>query len=190
MEKIGTADLERSFGELVDRLAQIFEETGVRWMLVGGIAVGAHANPRATKDLDIAVRLQPPTTDLRARLTDIGLEVFHNTIEQVVDGGVVRLRSGGSPPAVIDLLCAGTEFEDEALARRIEQRVLGRRVWLADIDSLLIYKLIAARPQDLADVDALIRVAGGPRDRAFFDRWLDAWSLRDRWRSALSQSDR
>jgi len=36
-------------------LIRIFNEHGVEYLLVGGYAFGVHAQPRATKDLDLFI---------------------------------------------------------------------------------------------------------------------------------------
>ena len=35
-----------------DDLVETFESRGVRYLIIGGYAVGVHAQPRATKDMD------------------------------------------------------------------------------------------------------------------------------------------
>ena len=37
-------------------LLRAFNEHGVRYLVVGGYAFGVHAEPRATKDLDLLIR--------------------------------------------------------------------------------------------------------------------------------------
>jgi Aminoglycoside-2''-adenylyltransferase len=37
-------------------LLRAFNEHGVRYLVVGGYAFGVHAEPRATKDLDLFIR--------------------------------------------------------------------------------------------------------------------------------------
>jgi hypothetical protein len=51
-----------------DLLAE-FVRSGVRFVLVGGYAVGHHAKPRATKDLDLLVS---GSTDNLARVEPVG----------------------------------------------------------------------------------------------------------------------
>jgi hypothetical protein len=41
-------------GEL-QRAAALLEDLGVGWALVGGLAVGVHADPRFTRDVDLAI---------------------------------------------------------------------------------------------------------------------------------------
>ena len=43
--------------EDLKELLRAFNDHGVKYLIVGGYAFGVHAEPRATKDLDIFIRL-------------------------------------------------------------------------------------------------------------------------------------
>ena len=191
MEKYPPDELASRFGELLRLLGDVLDGHGAPWMLVGGLAVGAHTMPRATKVLDVAVRLSAPVDSVAASLGTIGLVPFSGQLEAAAAGGVVRLATSGGVRCVVDLLCAGTEFEEQALARRIEADVLGGRFWVASADALLVYKLVAGRPQDMADIHRLIVDAGVPVDGAFVAHWVAEWGLEERWERArwLPKSD-
>ena len=44
-------------------LIRMFNEHGVEYLLVGGYAFGVHAQPRATKDLDLFIRADARNCD-------------------------------------------------------------------------------------------------------------------------------
>ena len=44
-------------------LIRVFNEQGVEYLLVGGYAFGVHAQPRATKDLDLFIRASARNSD-------------------------------------------------------------------------------------------------------------------------------
>jgi len=186
------ADLEEAFGSLLRGLADLFEREELRWMLVGGLAVGVWTEPRGTKDIDLALSLPESTSAMQAGLDALGLASFRGRLDACVEGGVVRLqqRDAGAPPLVVDLLCAGTDFEHEALGRRRGAEVFGARAWVASPDDLFMYKLIAGRPQDMADADRLIRVAGVPQDTALVERLVASWQVEERYQRALRAARR
>lgn len=185
------AELERTFSALLAGLAEALAETGVDWMLVGGLAVGAWTEPRATKDCDIALAVRDPDA-LERSLAALGLEVARGDLRRAAEGGVVRLALArpAEPRLVVDLLCAGTSFEHEALSRRRWADVMGVRIAIASPDDLLLYKLIAGRPQDMADVDRLIRFGRTPEDDAYVRRWAREWDVTDRLERALETARR
>ena len=47
--KYTPAELAETFGQTLTELAAVFSAQGQSWMLIGGLAVGAWTEPRATK---------------------------------------------------------------------------------------------------------------------------------------------
>ena len=179
MTRYSAAELAETFAETLARLARVFDAQGQPWMLIGGIAVGAWT----TKDCDLAVALPADVTAFAAALAAEGLVAARGSFDEVAaEGGVVRLRleKEGKPPLVIDLLCAGTDFERVALSRRRSLEVLGVPAYAASPDDLVVYKLIAGRPQDFADVDRLIRFGRSPEDLEYIRRWVRLWDVEAR----------
>ena len=127
----------------------------VRYLVVGGYAVGFHGYPRATGDIDIWV---PMDVDAASRIVEalrefgFGVSTLTPDLFQQPDQ-LVRL---GVPPVRIELLTtiAGVRFEDcypravRATLGGVEVRVLG----LADLKRS---KAAAGRHQDLADLEHL-----------------------------------
>lgn len=127
----------------------------VRYMVVGGHATGFHAQPRATKDLDIWLA---PFEDNRRRmataLADFGAPAhLIDTIMRATENEIVWF---GTPPLRIDLLqqLPGVDFE-EAEARCVMARSGEQDIPVIGRDDLIRNKLAVGRQQDLADVEAL-----------------------------------
>src|SRR5689334_12778158 len=92
----------------------------VKYLVVGAYAVGVHAQPRATKDLDLLVRRDSENaTALFAALAEFGAPLGGFTSADLVEqGSFFRM---GREPAAVDILSeiAGVEF-DAAWDRRVE----------------------------------------------------------------------
>ncbi len=187
----GAAELEAAFGALLKKVAGSLEEEHIEWMLIGGLAVGAWTTPRGTKDVDLALAV-PDRGKLEAFMKAADLEATPAQLSGAASGGVIRAKRTieGQPPLIVDLLCAGTDFEREALSRRQRTEVFGTPVWIVSPDDLLLYKLIAGRPQDMADVDRLIRIRGVPEDAPRVRRWAEEWQVDDRLDRAIESAKR
>jgi hypothetical protein len=108
-------------------------------------------------------------------------------------GRVLTTRAYEGRPGVelmVDLLCAGTPLEREALRRRRSASMFGVDIWVIGPDDLLLYKLIANRPQDLADVDELIRFGRAPEDLEYVRQWARDWEIEDRLDRSLDLASR
>lgn len=186
--KYGAAELERAFAEQLRAVSDALSHVGAEYMLIGGLAVGVWAEPRATKDAHLSVRLLARVDVLGDALSNAGLEVARGDLARAVERGeAVRLRRGAPSegPIVVDLLFATTPFEIEALSRRRPLRVLGVELPVTTPEDLLIFKLIAGRPQDLADAHQLHEVHGATFDLQRVRRWCRDFGAEDRVEALL-----
>ncbi len=134
----------------------------VEFVLIGGFAVAFHGNVRATKDIDVfvradranAVRIVRALGTFGAPLRSLGV----SEEDFVVEGRVVQI---GVPPLRVDLVTSISGIDYAAAAATPGTfDVDGRTVRVIGLEALLRNKRAAARPQDLADVDALERKRG------------------------------
>jgi predicted nucleotidyltransferase len=146
--------------DLLDLLREL-SNADVRFMIVGAYAVGFHGRPRATKDLDVWIEPSDENAPRVMRaLRAFGAPVASMGVtegELSVPGVWITL---GVEPARIDLLTklTGLTFAD-AWPRRAETLFGGTRCSVIGFDDLLTAKRAAGRPQDIADVVALERLA-------------------------------
>jgi hypothetical protein len=136
-------------------LLRAFNEHGVKYLVVGGYAFGAHAEPRATKDLDLFIATDEPNSIAVFRaLADYGAPLEGFTPADFRDESGFQM---GLPPARVDILqtISGVRFE-EAWANRVEGLIDGEVVApVISKEHLIRNKLKAGRDQDLLDVKAL-----------------------------------
>ena len=133
-----------------------FNAHNVEYLVIGGYAVGLHAEPRATKDLDVWIRSDKNNSELVFRaLAEFGAPLENLGPEDFNDE--VSVFQIGSPPLRIDVLqrIDGLSFE-EAWPRRIEAPIHdGLLVHVISKEDLIRNKLASGRSRDLLDVEAL-----------------------------------
>jgi hypothetical protein len=181
--KYDAAELQRVFAEQIAALGRALGAIGSEYMLIGGLAVGVWTEPRATKDCDVSLRVGASPAALQDSLMNAGLEVLRGDLARAhAKGEAVRLRRRGEAdePIVVDLLFAVTPFEIEALGRRQPLRVLGVEVPVATPEDLFVFKLIAGRPQDLADAHRLFALHGATFDLERIRRWCRDFGVEER----------
>jgi hypothetical protein len=137
-------------------LLSAFNAANVRYLIVGGYAVSLHAQPRATKDLDILIS----TDSENSRAVYMALTKFGAPVEGLSAMDFTEPDNFfrmGTPPVMVDIIpkISGVEFES-AWSRRvtiaIDEALTVSFISRAD---LLAAKIAAGRAQDLADVVAL-----------------------------------
>lgn len=148
---------------------------GYRWALVGGFAVSARAEPRFTRDVDIAVMVSDDAGAealTRSLLADRYRLIA--SIEQDETGRLATVRLacpvGGEEDVIVDLLFASSGIEPEIVRQSESTEIVeGLNLPIAVTGHLIALKLLArddaTRPQDLADLRAL-RAVASPGDIA------------------------
>jgi hypothetical protein len=133
-----------------------FNAHGVEYLLVGGYAVGVHAEPRATKDLDVFVRPDPSNSVIVYRaLAAYGAPLAGVSPEDFCNDPTSIFQIG-QPPLRIDILqqIDGVTF-DEAWPNRVEAEIDGTPVHVISAQDLIANKLASGRLRDLADAEAV-----------------------------------
>jgi len=133
--------------------------------LLGGFAVSARAEPRTTRDVDLAVRVDD---DADAELLAFELArrgyAIRSTVEQIHTGRLATIRTVAPSGAIVDLLFASSGIEPELVRAATTIAILrDLELPVATIGHLVATKVLARddqrRPQDRIDLQALFRVA-------------------------------
>lgn len=136
-------------------LLRAFNDLAVKYLIVGGYAFGVHAEPRATKDLDIFIRADEENSKAVFRaLAQYGAPLDGLSPADFMDGTTFQM---GQPPARIDILQGidGVTF-DEAWKNRIEGFIDNEiRAAVISRDDLIRNKLASGREQDILDAKTL-----------------------------------
>jgi predicted nucleotidyltransferase len=127
----------------------------VKYLLIGGYAVGCYGYPRATGDMDIwiecsrtnAVKMVDVLVAFGFDMPDLSADLF------LEEGRIVRM---GAPPMRLEILndISGVTFA-ECYPRRKRIKVDGIRVNLIALKHLKRNKAAAGRPKDLDDLEHL-----------------------------------
>lgn len=139
-------------------LLSIFHSLSVKYLIVGGYAVSFHAQPRATKDIDLLIRPDAENAKaVYAALMEFGAPLTGLTLEDFIERD--KFFRMGRAPLMVDILAhiPGVDFDD-AWKNRVEGVVDVESGLVAPFISrndLIAAKLAAGRPQDIADVAAL-----------------------------------
>jgi hypothetical protein len=161
-----------------DELLVALTRADIRFVIIGGIAVGVHGYVRATNDLDIVP--DPDHANL-ARLAHLLAEIHAEHVglgdlspdefpfdpldpDQLAQGANFRLNTSLGPRDVMQWI-AGIDADPAyvALARdAIKVTFRGHELLVAGFDHLRAMKIAAGREQDLLDLRELER-RHGPR---------------------------
>ncbi len=143
--------LESDFKEFL----KLLNANRVKYLVIGGYAVGYHGYPRATNDLDVWVAISPNNAK---KLVNLLRKFGYATSELSQDlflreWSIVRM---GVPPIRIEITTtiSGVTFT-ECYTQRVIDEIDGIRVNLINLDQLKINKKASGRNKDLDDLEHL-----------------------------------
>lgn len=127
----------------------------VKYLLIGGYAVGYHGYPRATQDLDVWV---PPDLKNAERLV-AALREFGFDMPELIPALFLeeqRIIRMGVPPLRVGIATgiSGVQFE-QCYRRRVTSVIDGIRVNLINLSDLKRNKRASGRHKDLDDLEHL-----------------------------------
>ena len=146
--------------EAAIEVQSVLSAGGVRSCIIGGLAVQRWGEPRATQDVDFSV-LAPVGEEQRP--LDLLLAAFAprrpDARAFVIANRVLLIRSSNGVAANIGL--AGSAFEVEILERSSAWNIgAGASIVTCSAEDLVIYKLVAGRARDVADIEGIVRRQG------------------------------
>jgi predicted nucleotidyltransferase len=154
MKNKPNVSLEKDYKDLIS----IFIEEKVKFLLVGGYAVGLYGHPRPTKDLDLWVYANSENAPLVIKalakfgdpMQDISVQDFET------EGTIFQI---GVEPVRIDVITriAGIKFEEAIINAKII-KIEELNIPIISLPDLIINKKASGRHRDLDDVESLEKI--------------------------------
>lgn len=150
---------------LLSGLEALAAKSQVRFAVIGGVARGAWAVPRATLDVDVIAGTSDAVA-IHASAASAGFVVMEADAQMLAASGMTRLRLPDHPRGAvrIDVILALHPYYERVIERARPVSLLGANVRVASPEDLVLLKLLADRAQDRADVEAILDAAGDSLD--------------------------
>lgn len=155
-----------NFIEFIKRTLRALNCTNIDYVIVGGILVSIYGEPRATKDVDVILRISPNDKQSIQRL----LECFKKVDFEIPGGkdSIIRALETQSHFSIfnksylywIDAQGIYSPLDELAMKTRVRKKIFGIEAWVESIECLIVAKLsIYYSEQSLKDVISIFRVS-------------------------------
>ena len=156
-------------GRALDEGVAALESLGLRYALVGGLAVGAWSVPRATRDVDLYAEMPEDVRPSLARaLQERGFEV-PAMAQELERFGVFRSRSREG--VFLDIFDSAGPLGEAIIERRRQTVLAGRTLWVIAPEDLALLKAFSDRPRDFDDLVVLLHRARSTLDMVYVEKW-------------------
>jgi len=181
------------YADFVRLVLDALEAAGVPYLIGGAVTAWAWGEPRATRDLDLVVRIpESAVEELSEEFQIRGMELPPDIIRAhmneergYVPMNVIHASSGYK--AGLYLVRDGDHFCEEAFQRRVQVDLgpaLGE-VYLHTPEDLIINKLvyysISRQTKHLRDITAIVKTLRDELDKDRIQRWADQKGLGRLW---------
>lgn len=144
--------------EPLSALERLMKKTRSPWMIIGGVAASLLGKPRFTADVDVVVLIDDE--DISGFLKSAERFGFRsriaNPIEFAKKNRILLLRHIQSA-INIDISLGLLPFEKNAIKNRIRRKVRNLTFYLPTPEDLIIFKAVSHRPQDMMDIQEILR---------------------------------
>ncbi len=178
--------------------AEAFESLGQPYCMIGGMALPAWGRLRFTHDVDFLLLAGAGSSPQLAgevirALRERGFAHMERADRKRIEGKLILFfyypvkESGLS--IRVDAILAEGPFNARVLDRRVRRRINDHETWVASCEDLILLKLAAACPVDLADAKALVTRNATTLDRAHIASWSAQLGLDALWAEASRGED-
>jgi hypothetical protein len=137
-------------------------------MLIGGLAVAAWGEPRATVDVDLTVWAEP--AELDQAVTRLCQRLRCLPPEPAEFARRARVLPAMTVQGIrVDFIFGALPVERDAIGRAQTKEIGGRPVRVAAVEDLILMKAVSERDKDLEDVRRLVRRYKDSFDRAYLE---------------------
>lgn len=138
-------------------LMRFWDLAGAKGVVIGGVAASVLGAPRYTKDIDATIIVNEENLDAVVQAArDAGFEPRDSDPVAFARRWRMVLLRHRTERLDVDVSLAGTQFEIEAVVNAELHELAGVRVPLPRVVDLLTMKAFAGRPQDYADIAAVL----------------------------------
>lgn len=164
---------------VLDVTIEVLNENGVRYALIGGLAVAMRGTIRATRDVDLLLTVaQVDLPRLLDGFRSRGCQIDpKRAIENWNRDHMLQLSLG---QVRIDWLKAVLPTFERILERSKTERIGDRPLKVADAEGVILLKLIAFRQRDQEDIRSILAANAGRLDLDWIRReWLQLADAED-----------
>jgi hypothetical protein len=163
--------------------------------VMGGISVSAWGYLRNTQDVDLLIGVDKAQFDSVLKTAyQAGLRPKrHPVLFRIDQQDIAQLLF--TPPEIqwdvqVDLLLVSTEYQQAAIARRVDMKLVGLDFLIAilNCEDVILHKLIAGRIIDRADAAMLFRENRDKIDFDYLAHWIKKLSLQSELQEIFAEA--
>jgi len=142
----------------ISALCNLLEKESWSGMLIGGVAASILGTPRFTRDIDAVVWLEEENIDsFLKEAENLGIEPRISDVKGFAKKNKVFLLRHKDSNIPLDISLGILPFEKEAISKSRKIKIGNITIPLPLPEDLIVFKAVAHRPQDMLDIEGIIK---------------------------------
>lgn len=151
--------------ELAVKVSGMLRSERIEIAVGGALALGFHAEPRGTYDLDLNIFVAMDEADTALDgLRKGGIEIGEDAADIVAERGNFFLAHGGCR---LDLYFNSIPLQLKAARRTRNVSLLGKSIPILSPEDLIVLKLPFNRRKDIVDIERIVAAVGDDLERGY-----------------------
>ena len=170
-------EIGKSLLETLIKLSLAFSKEDIKFCLVGGLALGMIARPRATEDIDVLVLLGEDQKKRVSETIHRNFDVILQHDEVMVIGKTKILRFLLQDPhlkegiIIVDILFTENVIYSNAVKNSIKVTINSTQIPVVKPEDLILIKMLSNRDQDKIDIQTIIEENEDNIDEEYINTW-------------------
>lgn len=164
--------MDRQLKDALHQVTGYLEDSGLRYAVVGGIALSYWNASRFTYDIDI--KLLVPNAEYTATRQLLRTRFPDKTREHIPENTLIVAVSVND--VMVDFLLALPGYEELIIERAVRHELDEFTIWVCTAEDLIIQKVVAGREKDWPDVEALLIEQWHKLDQSYVEGWLSQFA--------------
>ncbi|MFZ2360782.1 MAG: nucleotidyl transferase AbiEii/AbiGii toxin family protein [Anaerolineae bacterium] len=164
--------MDKRLADALQQVTRFLEDNGLRYAVVGGIALSYWNVSRFTYDIDI--KLLVPNTEYATARQLLRSRFPSKAREHVPENMLIVAVSVND--VIVDFLLTLPGYEELIIERAVQQDLGEFSIWVCTAEDLIIQKVVAGRDKDWPDVEALLIEQWHKLDQRYVEEWLSQFA--------------
>ena len=182
--------------ELLKKVIQALDQTGIPYMMTGSLVSSLQGEPRATHDIDMVIAITKSAA--KKLVKDFPPPTFYLDLDSILDAitnqdmfNLIDITSGDK----VDFwILTETPFDQSRFSRKATEKFMGITLQVSSPEDTILAKLRWAQlsggsEKQFIDAQRVYEVQYGKLDTSYIEQWVKELNLQSLWKRLKDEAE-
>lgn len=163
------------FEKTLLKLTSLLKRNSIDYVIIGGTAAIIYGRLRTTEDIDITLLSEIDDLDRMYELIAANYSPMIEDSEEFFKKNYVLPVMDLETKVKLDFAAGLSGFDKKVIERKVEKKFGSILVNVCSVEDLIVYKLVSARPQDMIDLEEIMKANRGNLDTKYLQKMAESF---------------